>query len=316
MKISPEEFYRYNQGLSSNEERRKIETWLEQEENEDLPAVAGEEKRLELVWENLRAHTENGEPVGRWRQNLGLFTKIAAMLFLVAGFGWYFFKTNYSVNRASFSARMKTVVTGKSQRLTVTLPDGSVIQMNTSSELSYPEKFTGKLRSVKFKGEALFSIARNEAMPFVIQTDSVSTKVLGTKFNLRSYTNEKMVALTVLHGKVQFGRIGVADDQLILTKGMQGMVIKGKKAYMHMIDAEKATAWQSNTFYMDDERLDAVAERLANWYGIEVLIKSEKLKSVTVTGTYKQASLIKIMEGLSYSTGLKYTFKNQVLTIY
>lgn len=83
-----------------------------------------------------------------------------------------------------------------------------------------------------------------------------------------------------------------------------------------MIDAEKATAWQSNTFYMDDERLDAVAERLANWYGIEVLIKSEKLKSVTVTGTYKQASLIKIMEGLSYSTGLKYTFKNQVLTIY
>jgi transmembrane sensor len=316
MKISPEEFNRYSKGLSSKEERQKIEIWLEQAESEDLQDTAGEEERLDLVWEKLKSHTERPEPLSRWRQSRSLFTKVAATLLLVAGFGWFFLKVEHPVTTATTAGKMKTVVTGNRQRLTVTLPDGSVIQMNTSSELSYPEKFTGKLRLVKFNGEALFSIARNEAMPFVIKTDSVSTKVLGTKFNLRSYRNEKMTALTVLHGKVQFGRSGAQDEQLILTKDMQGMVIEGKKAYSRIINAEKATGWQSNTFDMDDQRLDVVAEQLATWYGVKVVIQSEKLKSVTVTGTYKNASLIKIMEGLAYSTGLKYKYENQVLVIY
>ena len=316
MKITSEEFARYSQGLSSAEEQRKIEIWLDNEEADDLSASTEEDLRLGKVWGKLKSATEKTSSVRTWKLNAIMLTRIAACLLVMTGLGWYFIKKQELYTSSRLSGTMKTISTGKGERLKVTLPDGSIIQMNTLSELTYPEKFTGEIRAVKFKGEAFFSIARNKAMPFVIQTNSVSTKVLGTKFNLRSYSNEKFVSLTVIHGKVQFGRTTDTGEQMILTKGMQGIIEQGKKAFNHTVDPDDVIAWIDNTFIMNNERLDVVATKLANWYGIQVVIKSKELKAVTVTGTYKRASLLKIMNGLSFSTGLKYEFKNQVLTIY
>jgi ferric-dicitrate binding protein FerR (iron transport regulator) len=73
------------------------------------------------------------------------------------------------------------------------LEDGSEVQLNPNSTISYPEHFGQKTRTVYLKGEAFFSIKRNPAKPFVVHTGELVTEVLGTSFTIKSYENAKAI---------------------------------------------------------------------------------------------------------------------------
>ena len=100
----------------------------------------------------------------------------------------------------------------------LTLPDGSLVVLNACSELHYPTQFIGNQRQVQLTGEAYFKITANPEKPFRIQTPEFQVEVLGTEFNVKSYTNDRIQSVEVENGKVQ---VDLPEDRIRLKKQEQ-----------------------------------------------------------------------------------------------
>lgn len=315
MNITEEEIKRYASGQSSLEEKKRIETWLKENDPIVEPAP-GEREQLQSAWNklsiNMKQHAELVDtPVKR--VNYRFLSSIAASLVILIGVGWFTYRYVTSVP-APKNAVLKKVRTEAGQRLTITLSDGSSIILNGKSELEYPEKFDGQQRLVKLRGEGFFDIAHDEHKPFIVNTDSSVTQVLGTRFNLKAYADDEQIVMTVERGKVRFGRYD-QKDQVVLTKGMQGIMDFHKVVRRNQVLPEDAMDWTEDSFVIKNEPLANVAKRLERRYAVQVNIESQPLRSLTVTGTFKNAGLEDIMNSLAFSTGINYTIKNKIITI-
>ena len=107
------------------------------------------------------------------------------------------------------------------------LPDSSIIYLNKNSKLKYPKEF-GAERIVHLEGEAYFKIKRDTLRPFIIETESTRTKVLGTSFDLKAYDGNDKVQLVVESGEVEFASKEIESDKVVLQKDEMG-VLKHKE---------------------------------------------------------------------------------------
>ena len=125
--------------------------------------------------------------------------KAAAVVALVVGASL----ASYRYAVTSQPERQFEVVTAFGQKSSVTLPDGTRIWLNSGSRVSYSSAFNSRSRTVNLEGEAYFSVARNEQLPFVVQADGMSVTALGTKFNVKAYANEEEVVATLVEGRIR-----------------------------------------------------------------------------------------------------------------
>ncbi len=131
------------------------------------------------------------------RAKLLRWTSIAASVILVSALG-YFGRDLFQ----SPSSKMQKLITINGERKQLKLADGSVIWLNPKTTLTYPEKFNGKTREVYLSGEAFFEVAKDKEHPFIVHSEQVNTQVLGTSFNIKSYSGQQDIQVTLLTGKV------------------------------------------------------------------------------------------------------------------
>jgi ferric-dicitrate binding protein FerR (iron transport regulator) len=154
-----------------------------------------------------------------------------------------------------------------SQRQLINLPDGSTVILNQNSKLEYPPDFSSNTRDVYLNGEAFFDIKHNPSKPFIVHTGSISTKVLGTAFNIHAYRSQKFVEVTVTRGKVEVKSneklLGVLqkNEQLIFNIASE---VYAKKT----VSTEPVIAWRKNELYFDDITFAEAALVLSNRYHI------------------------------------------------
>jgi len=84
----------------------------------------------------------------------------------------------------------------------IRLEDGTTVWLNSETKMRYPVQFSGQNREVWLEGEAYFKVAKNEKQPFVVKTENMDVRVLGTEFNLKAYADEKWVQATLVRGEV------------------------------------------------------------------------------------------------------------------
>ncbi len=107
----------------------------------------------------------------------------------------------FTENALSSSSHQQMVFRTETMQKEFTLPDGSIITLQPESELTLTDNFGKKTRNVSFKGKAFFSVAKNKALPFIIDANGFRVKVLGTKFLLDQRSEDKKVYLK--EGKVK-----------------------------------------------------------------------------------------------------------------
>jgi ferric-dicitrate binding protein FerR (iron transport regulator) len=128
----------------------------------------------------------------------------ACLLLLIISYaGFNYWMDHQNASRVSNLPSVMEKRTEYGQKLTVSLPDGSIVKLNAGSSISYPAEFSGNKREVRFSGEGFFEVAKDSSKPFIIESDGIFTKVLGTSFNLRSYSNEGKINVAVVTGKVE-----------------------------------------------------------------------------------------------------------------
>jgi transmembrane sensor len=167
------------------------------------------------------------------------------------------------------------LVTAEKQRKTVTLPDGSVAYLEPGTTLQYSGNYGKEDRNVTLTGEALFKVEKDDVHPFIVASSLISTKVLGTSFNMevRSNNDAKVVVLT---GMVQVAAKGGADQEgkkLILTANKRAVYNKTTQL-LEMSDATEDARFysqkQQGRFVYDGEELIKVVNDLQRYYNTEI----------------------------------------------
>lgn len=148
------------------------------------------------------------------------------------------------------------------------LADGTVVWLNSGSELKYPTAFTGNSREVELVGEAYFSVKKNPAMPFVVYSRGVATRVYGTEFNVKAYTGEEM-NITLVEGRVSV-KAENEPKEYHLKPGENACVREDGKPSVKAVNIHKYIAWKEGYFYYENERLETILKELGRWYDFDV----------------------------------------------
>lgn len=248
----------------------------------------------------------------------------AAILLLVAGAPLYifFWKNNStSVQPGSETLAMidKYVPKGKQEK--VMLPDGSIVQLNGDSRLTYPSKFTGTAREVQLTGEAFFRVKHDTVHPFHVLSGNLVTTVLGTSFNVKSYPNEKQTKVALVTGKVRLDRVGdavskqVMGETLILAPAEMGVFNRHNLSLEKTpYDIDEATGWQHGIVVFKNADFNEIADRLDRMYDVRLINQSSKTK-FRFKATFTNASAEEIVKTICMSKKLTYTVRGNVITI-
>lgn len=219
----------------------------------------------------------------------------------------------YSINpdkqlKVSYN-RVETPVGGFYQ---VVLPDGSHVWLNSKSSLRFPTAFTEDERRVELTGEGYFEVAKNPAKPFVVMTGNTRVQVLGTHFNVNSYTMRESVSTTVLEGKVA---VGNGQTQQHVTPGQQLQIFKDKRAILYQnVDLAQVVAWKDGYFCKKSIRLEDLMDEVERWYGVEVSYQ-EPIVAEFVIRLRKDISLKELLTVLELTGEVKFNLTNKTLKV-
>lgn len=176
-----------------------------------------------------------------------------------------------------------TIVVPRAGEYSVRLSDGTVVFLNSESELRYPVHFNGKERRVYLKGEAYFNVKRNVKKPFRVQLNDMSVEVLGTSFNVNSYKENSAIQTTLVKGKVRVFENKNKNNSVILKPNQQAEFV-GKKLIVRDVDVEQYVSWKDGKFYFKDMTLEKVMIQMERWYGIDVFYMNQSIKDFPFTG--------------------------------
>ena len=294
-----EEFLREFQNGTTDSRQKAIRVWelLENVEEESLNVPSTEDALRDLnalIDEKPDLKTMARDRMPRRQQKRlsfrqPVFAFALACVVLLLGLSSYF-------------ARPVVHQTAPGEQASVLLPDGSEVQLNSSSSIKYNRSFRTVLglkattRMVELEGEAFFTVAEDGRL-FKVKTFNAEVLVLGTGFNVRSYSmdSEGETRVTLEHGRVQVDLVGNTDEtQVVLSeKGQQAIVKNTELEKIEPAQEEKilgwATAWRSNGFVALDLSVDALINQIERHYATSIEV-SEALSLTPVDLFYTNAA--------------------------
>lgn len=311
-KCTPQEREQVKALMQSGEAKPLFDQVLAEHWNKEEDLASADQLAL---WKDKFSKRMTGqqETIRRPLRNYS-WLKYAAILAIILSVATYaLFK--YAPNSHEVVAMQETV-NPNGKMIRITLSDSSVVTLNAASRLKYPASFNGKTREVYLEGEAFFDVAHDKAHPFVVHTQKIKVSVLGTSFNVKSYLQDKSIAVAVASGKV-----GVLANQ----KGSRTfMLLPGDKlAYNHIgkdavqskVDRNEIGTWQSGMFVFHNETLENITRQLERRYDVKFIFKDESLRQKRFNFKQKNDRLENVMQTLVFAGGIKYKVSGNTVTI-
>lgn len=284
---------------------------------------------------------DNGHSAGRKRILWGTGVMAAAALVFVL-----FFSRGTSAEQGITKVAESEVSTKNGSRSKITLPDGTQVWLNSDSKLVYDnEHFGNGTREVSLTGEAYFDVVKNTAKPFIIHTQKINIKVLGTAFNVKAYPEDKLTETSLIRGKIEVTIKNRPNDKIILSPN-EKLVVENNEIVDRKVKALPAgrtelpedtvppqvsvnklvpsasdksiveTAWVNNRLVFRDESFEEVAVKMERWYNTEIEIQGEELKQQHLNGVFMSESVTQALDALKISIAFKYRLEGGKIIIY
>ena len=160
-----------------------------------------------------------------------------------------------------------TVAYGDTRRLF--LPDSSEIWINSGSNIKYPKSFTDNQRLVYLEGEAYFSVKKDQAKPFIVKTEQLSVKVLGTKFNVKAYSDDENITTTLTNGKVE---VSTQSREKQILKPNEQLTYNIKTSVMNIenISPAETDAWLTGQILFINSSFQDIKQTLERRFNITI----------------------------------------------
>ena len=333
---------KYLNGTCSSHELERLHQWIMDKENEqrlnelvdellqdqDLPYTTPEENEEARIWNRIYSklkptvypntpstdHVTANSRIRRIFQPMGIAATVA--LLISAGIAiWFFVKNEDEIiyppdTLVSWSEKK----TNAGEKITISLPDGSKVKLNSSSSLRYSTDFNVAKRILSLDGEAFFEVASNEQKPFIVVTGNIETSVLGTSFNVRSLS-DSAATIAVTSGNVLV-KDRAGNHTIELKKDeMTNVHLKNPVWYKTDFDYAKVIGWKDGTLVFENKGFDEILVRLESWYGVEFEVLGHANPDILINTTYKNDPLDRILEGLSFTYGFSFEIKEKRVII-
>ena len=163
----------------------------------------------------------------------------------------------------------------------VCLPDSSKLWLNAGTKLIYPKEFNNSLRQIYVAGEVYAEIAKDKSRPFVLSAGEVTVEVLGTKFNVKSYSEDAHISVSLMEGSVKMSANYKGINKTDLLK--PGEVVRyskntGKLQKSDFIIASRKQWYNSKGFYFMDESLSEIVVALERYFDVRINIENKNFK--------------------------------------
>lgn len=212
----------------------------------------------------------------------------------------------YNENIQETSDEM-TVSTGKGERANVSLPDGTIISLNSDSKLSYlPKAYNREERNISFNGEGYFQVYKNKEVPFVINSKGLRIKVLGTTFNLYVRENAQKAELALEEGSVWLQ--STKSSKNVTLYHNQKAILDQSTGNITVIEDENiknSSAWRQGDMIFRNTPLSEVLRVLEESYGVTFKTECKNCLTDKFTGTLPITNLNEVLEVIEKSYHLK-----------
>lgn len=155
--------------------------------------------------------------------------------------------------------RFNTMSTPNGGQYQLKLPDGTKVYLNAASSITYPVAFVAGIRKVKITGEAYFEVAADARQPFIVETGKDKITVLGTRFNIKAYADEKAIKSSLVEGVIK------VNDRIL----KPGEAYSNGKVFATNTDQD--IAWKNGIFDFNNVTVQEAMRQLARWYNIQVV---------------------------------------------
>ena len=249
-----------------------------------------------------------------------MYYKVAALVILTIGLGLAYLKVGreQSVNKQiEREAQWITKYTHAGEKLTVKLPDSTIVKLNAESSIAYRTDFNDSIRFVKIQGEVFFDVSHNKQKPFLVETDKITTRVLGTSFNVRSFAGEApkvtvqtgKVGVSVNSGNTYFDAPKDIENQaIVLLPSQQAVLMADSSLQLKEVNLDIETAWKDGVIRFEKTDLLTVKKILERWYGVSIQINVQNPEKCLISSEYKNESLENILQSIGYILQFKYQF--------
>lgn len=308
---------RYCEGQVAEEERLQVETWMS--ESEENRRIAKQIHTLYLAADTIQVmkKVDTEKALSRVKSRMTSKKKTmwwewaqraVAVLFIPL---LVTLMLQYLGNGEQELAQMMEIKTNPGMTTSLTLPDGTLVFLNSESTLSYPSRFDGDTRNVNLQGEAYFEVAKNPEKKFIVSTPHRSQiEVLGTHFNVEAYEKENRVSATLVEGKIGFIYKCDNTSKKVLMAPGQKLVYDSKdtKVQLYATSGESETAWKEGKIIFRNTPLEEGLRMLEKRYNVEFIIKNNRLKGDSFTGTFTNQRLERILEYFQLSSQIRWRY--------
>ncbi len=310
--------------------------WEENLATSDVPTAK--------LWDRINAEIEKelnsgSKPVIQLMKPLLRYAAIIVITISLTLFAGKLLNNQSVTPKISSGLRYNEVSVSFGSKSRILLPDGSLVVLNSGSILKYPSDFEADGRNVYLEGEGYFEVKKDASHPFLVKTKGITVRVLGTKFNVKSYNDEKTIETTLVSGSVEIlpNNKNTEKEKILLTPNQQALFYKetntidiqkteeapGNVAEADIsenlkiktkVDIAQVISWKDNRLVFRNENFDELTKRLERWYDVKIEIKDEDLRKVLITGTFQKESIEQALNALKLITPFKYEMKmNQII---
>jgi transmembrane sensor len=342
-----------NEWINSSKENRSYfnelkNSWIVSGKNTGSNASSEEswnKFRQKIAHRNINSGIESGT---REKINFTKYVKLAASWLLVFGLGsvvtwWITGRPKDTIALTANTNRTIEISTPLGARSMVKMPDSTQIWLNAGTKITYCEDYGQKTRTLYLKGEAYFKVAKDSLHPFVVNTQGIVVRALGTCFNVKAYPEEKTISATLEEGKIDVRILSMPDknasvllnpkDKLIYhketketekyTESAEDLVKPEKNQHVRLKDVnvlsnvrtELYTSWKDPRWIIYREPLTTLAPMLERRFNLKIIFNDEQLKKYKFSGTIENETIDQIMNALKLTAPLDYQISKDTIVL-
>ncbi|MDO6517400.1 FecR family protein [Zobellia uliginosa] len=228
-------------------------------------------------------------------------------------------KLKYSNKAPLNELTYNTLTVPYGKRFDLILSDGSHVVLNSGTSLRYPVKFIkDKNREVFLTGEAFFEVTKNKKQPFIVNTNGLNIKVLGTKFNVSAYPEDNSTNTVLVEGSVKLRHKDGNDRETstLLTPGHLASLNKtDRKIMVENAETSIYTAWMNGDVIFRHLSFKNIIKKLERHYNVHITNKNPELDEELFTASFNNKTLDEVLKTFKDNYGIDYTIANNQVTI-
>lgn len=282
----------------------------------------------------------------REKVNFTKYLKLAASWLLIFGLGsavtwWISGRPKETITTTT--NRTIEISTPLGARSMIKMPDGTQIWLNAGTTITYSQDYGQQTRTLSLNGEAYFNVAKDSMHPFIVNTQGIVVRALGTRFNVKAYPEENTISATLEEGKIDIRILSMADNnKRVLLKPKDKLIYhkETKETEKYIESAEEKvkpegnrpvklkdinilsnvrtelyTSWKDSRWIIDREPLSTLAPMLERRFNLKIIFNDEQLKKYKFTGTIENETVDQILSALRLTAPLDYQINKDTIRL-